>query len=187
MSADLELMSDVAAQNAGAQRKLSLRLIARVRRLARVFVRHAADADDAAQEALIEILKAAPSYRGESSIERWSDRIAIRTSLRVARSLRRTGKLLDGAMSPDELPIVGKDFESSEMLTHIRTHMDRLAEPRREVLLLRCVMGYSIEEVGELTGASPNTVKDRLLRAREEIRQMIRRENAQVRMGVVNG
>jgi DNA-directed RNA polymerase specialized sigma24 family protein len=44
------------------------------------------------------------------------------------------------------------------------------------VLVLRHGFEYSIDEIAELTGVSPNTVKDRLLRAREAIRRIIRRE-----------
>jgi DNA-directed RNA polymerase specialized sigma24 family protein len=38
------------------------------------------------------------------------------------------------------------------------------------------VLGYTVEEIAELTGVSQNTVKDRLVHARREFRKLIRRE-----------
>jgi RNA polymerase sigma-70 factor (ECF subfamily) len=55
-------------------------------------------------------------------------------------------------------------------------YLAELPETRRVALVLRHVMGYSIEEIAELTEVSPNTVKDRLLRAREQVRKTLRRE-----------
>jgi DNA-directed RNA polymerase specialized sigma24 family protein len=43
-------------------------------------------------------------------------------------------------------------------------------------LVLRHVLGYSVEEIAELTEVSPNTVKDRLVQAREQVRKTLRRE-----------
>ena len=183
---DRLLMVRVAAREPSAQRELCLRLVARVRRTTRALIRTSDDADDAAQATLLEILRFADSYRGESSLERWADRITVRTALRLARESRRRGMLVDGALGPDDLPGAHHDHEGRELLTSVKRHVDRLAEPRRAVLVLRCIMGYSIDEVSEMTGASPNTVKDRLLRAREEIRQMIRRESAALPLRVAN-
>jgi RNA polymerase sigma-70 factor (ECF subfamily) len=180
-------MSNVAAQDAAAQRALAVRLIARVKRVCGMFLRQSADIEDAAQESLLEILKAAGSYRGESSIERWAGRIAVRTALRAARAARRSGERVDGTFSPDDLPTMGQDHEANQMLTTVKEYVDRLPETRRSVIVLRCVLGYSVEEVSELIGVSPNTVKDRLLHGRQEIRQMIRRENAMLQTGTSRG
>jgi RNA polymerase sigma-70 factor (ECF subfamily) len=65
---------------------------------------------------------------------------------------------------------------SSDPSVIVREYLDRLSEPARTVLVLRHGFEYSIEEIAELTGVSPNTVKDRLLRAREAIRRIVRRE-----------
>ena len=86
---DLGLMKLVAGGDSHAQRVLAHRLAPRVQRIARRLLANVADADDAAQVALMEILRSAASYREEASIERWADRIAVRTALRQARDQRR--------------------------------------------------------------------------------------------------
>src|SRR5262245_56850771 len=87
--ADLSLMKRVAAADKHAQRVLAHRLAARVRRISQRLLSNRADADDAAQLALIEILRSAATYRDISTIERWADRITVRTVLRHAREQRR--------------------------------------------------------------------------------------------------
>jgi RNA polymerase sigma factor (sigma-70 family) len=52
----------------------------------------------------------------------------------------------------------------------------RVSERQRTVLILRHGFEYSIDEIADLTGISPNTVKDRLLRGRSLMRKMFRRE-----------
>ena len=113
MAADLSLMRRVAAADRHAQRVLAHRLAARVQRISRRLIRNQADADDASQIALIEILRSAGTYQDISSIERWADRITARTVIRYARNQRRmpwqqlTG-LVDAetvsAPPPDESP-----------------------------------------------------------------------------------
>jgi RNA polymerase sigma-70 factor (ECF subfamily) len=44
------------------------------------------------------------------------------------------------------------------------------------VLVLRHMLDYSIDDIAELTEVSPNTVKDRLLHAREQLRRLVRRD-----------
>jgi len=51
-----------------------------------------------------------------------------------------------------------------------------LPETRRVAVVLRHVMDYSVEEVAEMTEVSQNTVKDRLLHGRAQLRRLIRRD-----------
>jgi RNA polymerase sigma-70 factor, ECF subfamily len=157
---------------------LARRLRKRVLRIASALLRHAADAEDAAQVALMEIVKAAPSFRGESSLEAWADRIAVRTSMRFARKRRLVTVKNDSSVEPDELHAPAAADWGDELPRSIHAYLDELPEARRTVLVLRHAMGYSVDEIAELTGVSVNTVKDRLLQSREQVRRMVRRELA---------
>jgi RNA polymerase sigma-70 factor, ECF subfamily len=166
---DLQLMALAAAADPTAQRLVATRLMERVQRLSRSLLQNNADASDASQASLLEILKSAGTFRGESSLERWADRIVVRTALRSAAKRRAEGMTMWDDL---DMPVHG----SSDPSVIVREYLDRLSEPARTVLVLRHGFEYSIEEIAELTGVSPNTVKDRLLRAREAIRRIIRRE-----------
>src|SRR5262245_54552910 len=103
VAADLSLMKRVAAADRHAQRVLAHRLAARVQRISQRLIRNRADADDASQLALIEILRSAGTYRDISTIERWADRITVRTVLRHAREQRRRPWHLGGLIDLDNI------------------------------------------------------------------------------------
>jgi RNA polymerase sigma-70 factor, ECF subfamily len=156
---------------------LTRRLWPRVQRLVASFVRDRADADDAAQLALLEILRAISSYRGEAKLESWADRIAVRTAIRVART-RRLAAVRQDALEPDQLAQPDVESMGEELPRALSSYLDALPEARRTALVLRHALGYSVQEIAELTGCSENTVKDRLLSARHEVRRMVRRDVA---------
>lgn len=177
---DLRLMTLVAAADPAARRVLAERLVGRVHRVSKSILRADADAADAAQQSLIEILTSAGTYRGGSSIERWSDRVVVRTSLRWARSRQ---KARERSADDTELDAVPATDESGPPLSDaapraVTEYLDDLPEAQRTALVLRHVMGYSVAEIAEITESSPNTVKDRLLRGSKEMRRLIRRDVA---------
>src|SRR5687767_12270040 len=106
--ADVELMAAVAAMDRTAQRVVVERLARRVRKVTGLLCRTAADADDAAQLALIEILKSADTFRVATSLERWAERITIRTTLHAARKERSRKGLLERWLPEGVLPWGGQ-------------------------------------------------------------------------------
>ena len=67
-------MSRVAQADSSAQSELVHRLMGRVYRTTASLLRSRSDADDATQMSLLEIMKSAGTYRGQSSLETWADR-----------------------------------------------------------------------------------------------------------------
>jgi RNA polymerase sigma-70 factor (ECF subfamily) len=172
-------MTQVAASDPAACRTLAKRLVGRVHRVSKSILRSGADADDATQQSLIEILASAKSYRGDSSLERWSDRIVVRTSLRFARSRQKIGAREEDDTALENAPLEASDNSlSEEAPRHVKAYLEQLPDAQRDALVLRHVLGYSIPEIAEMTEVSPNTVKDRLLRGSREMRKLIRRDVA---------
>lgn len=173
---DVRLMHLASSGDRHAQRMVANRLVRRVHRLARSILRGAADAEDAAQHALMEILRSAGTYRGEASIERWADRITARTVIRIARDRRSKQALLHDGVDPEA---VGKDLLSDireRVPRPVEEYLGRLSHAKREVLVLKHALGYSVDEIAKLVNISPNTVKDRLLSARRDVRRWIARD-----------
>jgi RNA polymerase sigma-70 factor (ECF subfamily) len=174
---ELGLMRLVAGGDAHAQRVLAHRLAPRVQRVVRRLLASVADADDAAQLALMEILRSAATFREESSIERWADRIAVRTALRHVRDQRRRSWFLGGASDTDELRAHDEDdMTREETPRRLDEYLAQLPAARREALVLKHALGYTTEEIAELTDNPIGTVKDRLVAARKQIRRLILRE-----------
>lgn len=174
---ELGLMKRVAAGDPHAQRVLAHRLAARVRRISQRLLGSSADGDDAAQVALMEILKSAGGYREESSVERWADRIAVRVTLHHARAQRRLPWSRSAGIEPDEVGIAGDEPRArDETPRALEAYLAELPAARREALTLKHALGHTTEEVAELTGVSVGTVKDRLVAARKQLRKLIQRD-----------
>jgi RNA polymerase sigma-70 factor (ECF subfamily) len=171
-AADLELMRRAGSGDPEAQHALIKRLMGRANRLAQALLRNREDAFDASQAALIGILRAASSFRGESSVECWADRIVVRTALRLSRRSR------SSAVNELSESLAASTTPGGEARLSAAQYLSRLPERQRTALLLRAGFGYTIEEISELTQSPENTVKDRLKRARTALRRQLDRERS---------
>jgi RNA polymerase sigma-70 factor (ECF subfamily) len=173
-------MTLVAAGNVEATNTVARRLSSRVRRLSRGILRNEALADDAAQIALVEILQSAKTFGGRSSLERWADRITARISLRQARDERRRSNLVDSFDDPESGAMPITEREASDVRAETARPLDEylmaLPAEQREALVLKHSLGYTVEEIAELTEVPTGTVKDRLVTARRRIRRLIQRD-----------
>jgi RNA polymerase sigma-70 factor (ECF subfamily) len=176
MDPDVALMAAVAAKDTRAQRTLVDRLGTRVRRVAGLLCSSAADADDAAQASMLEILQSAESFRSATSLKRWADRITVRTTLRLHRRERRRRNLLALWFSPGVMPWGDAASRGPGDRLGIDVLLDRLSDDRRTAFVLRHALEYTVEEIAELTSSPMGTVKDRLVASRKLLRGMIERE-----------
>ena len=170
------LIGQAAAGDRHAQHRLVKHLQRRVQSIALSILGNALDAEDTTQIILMEILKSAGSFRGEN-FQAWSDRIAARTAVRHARQRRIRGLRFESTDTLDDLPLPTHTFDS-DLPRDLVDYLSQLPETRRVAVVLRHVMDYSIEEIADLTECSPNTVKDRLLQGRGQLRRLIRRDRA---------
>jgi RNA polymerase sigma-70 factor (ECF subfamily) len=169
-------MASVAARDTRAQRALVERVQSRVRRVVRLLCPSTADADDAAQASLIEILQSAEGFRSPTSLMRWVDRITVRTTLRLfGRELRRRTYLARW-LTPGVLPWENATAAAPGERIGIDALLNRLSDNRRTAFVLRHALDYTVEEIAELTASPVGTVKDRLVTGRKVLRRTIERE-----------
>ena len=118
----------------------------------------------------------AGSYRGDAGIESWAKRIAVRTTLRYLKrerrrrpdvSLQDVGEPRHGERAPQHAVTLSRD---------VRVFLESVSEVQRTALVLHHALGYSLDEVAEMTGASANTVKSRLRLGTRALRKRVRRE-----------
>lgn len=139
-----------------------------------------ADADDAAQLSLLEIIKSAEGFRTSVSLERWAERIAARTTLRTARRERERRGLIERWLSPGTLPWGGTPPRGADPVD-VSGLLARLSPDRRRVLVLHHALDFTVEEIAELIGVPRGTVKDRLVSARKQLRKVIERDAIRTR------
>ena len=174
---ELALARAVAGGDRRAAERFARRLAPTVRRVARLLLRGAGDADDAAQTCLIELLRAAGGYEARGSLEGWAHRIAVRVVLRAA---RRSRDLQAREELRDDLHDAGPPTEPErpfdDLPRPLEHYLDGLADAHRSVLVLRHALGHTVPEIAEISGAPVPTVKSRLLKAQAELRRLIQRD-----------
>ena len=72
-----------------------------------------------------------------------------------------------GSSPPDDITV------TSEFTDHVASGMEKLGKKHREILILRNVQNHSYEEIAEILGISVGTVKSRIARAREALRELL--------------
>ena len=118
--------------------------------------------EDAAQEALIAVLRDLPALREPRALYGWARRIAVREAVRHARAARREPALVGAVPLPAaDDPALARD---------VRRVLESLSPEQRAILLLRDLEGLSEQEAAALLAVEHGTVKSRLSRARAAFR-----------------
>jgi len=139
-------------------------------------VKNEADAEDAAQEAVISSYRYLSSFRGHAKFSTWLTTIAInegRKRLRKAKtaaeeSIEEEGQEGDFTPAPltdwREVPL--EALERKELREALRAAVAELPDIYRHVFILRDLEELNIEETSQVMGISVGVVKVRLHRAR---------------------
>lgn len=147
------------------------------------------DAEDLAQEVFIKAFNSLKGFRLEADFGTWLHRIAVNMWLNIKKKNSRativsldepistsngeiTREVADGDSSRDPLA----SLEEVEFRGHVRQALGRLSQEHQAVLVLRDMEGYSYEEIARITDSSLGTVKSRINRARQTLRNIMTEE-----------
>ena len=146
--------------------------------LALRMTKNADDAFDVAQESVLKIYRALPSFRGDAAFSTWIYRISRNAALDFLRK-KRTETSLDelrewGIELPGPIGSIEGDVLTAEKRRAVARMIAALPEQLRAAIILRDIDGYSYEEIAILTKTALGTVKSRLYRARAMVRNQLR-------------
>jgi RNA polymerase sigma-70 factor (ECF subfamily) len=128
------------------------------------------DAWDALQETWYRVARNLSRLRDDSSFPAWLYAIARNAALRSRRRTRledRFPEQWDAEAPPTDTP--GASLAGFEAID-IHRGLARLSLAHREALTLHFLEGFSVAEIGAITGAPEGTVKSRLHHARHALR-----------------
>jgi RNA polymerase sigma-70 factor (ECF subfamily) len=135
-------------------------------------VRNADETDDVMQVAYEKAFRSIGSFGGRSSLKTWLHSICYRAALdHVRYEGRRRHRDVDGMVD-----LAGTRLTDDVAIAHneLDAAMAALDQDRRAVLMLTAVLGYTFDEVAEITGTPRGTVASRAGRAREQLRKELR-------------
>jgi RNA polymerase sigma-70 factor, ECF subfamily len=148
-------------------------------RLYRYFLRMVHDpaaADDLFQQTWLNVVRHAKRYDASRSFDTWLFAIAHNTAIDLLR--RRPGESLDDGdwQLPSAAPDALAQVLAGERAAIVAAALRGLPALYREALTLRFEEGMKLEEIAEVTGAPLSTIKSRVQRGLEALKQRIPRE-----------
>lgn len=148
-------------------------------RMLAVATRHltrTADAEDAVQDAFVNVVRAISGFKRESSLATWLHRIVVNCCLmQLRRRRRKPERTLDEAAcgawkllpSREEPPASAYEtIARAESRVAVRRSLQHLPSSQRAVLMLRDVDGLSLQSIAEVLDLGLSSVKLRLHQAR---------------------
>lgn len=128
--------------------------------------------DDLYQDSLLQALRKFDRLRNPAAFKPWLYRIIVNTCASQRRAawwkkrVRLTNEIVDSLASDDPAP----EYEAKRWIAKA---LAALSPEDRALITLFELEGWSIAELANLNGKSPGTIKSRLSRAREKMREEI--------------
>ncbi|MBN2313123.1 MAG: sigma-70 family RNA polymerase sigma factor [Sedimentisphaerales bacterium] len=161
-------------------------------RIYNVILKICADPDDAAeltQETFVKIIENLAKFEGRSSFYTWAFRIAVNLTLNycqrnaklAVRSLdseeasrdHQATQALKELLSDDSAPDPAAIAQNKEVYEIAIQAIRQLDEPQRAVIILRDIEGMSYARIAEVLDVELGTVRSRLSRARNRLREIL--------------
>lgn len=180
---DLRLVELLRQGVEGAYEELLARFQQQVYTLSLRLLNDPSEAADVVQEVFLKVFRNISSFRGQSTLKTWIYRITINEAHNARRWFFRHRRreveldtdpeesrnwkeiIPDHSRSPFEMALEG------EQHSMIEAALERINPIFREAVVLRDITDLSYEEIAEILGVSLGTVKSRILRGREALRE----------------
>lgn len=156
----------------------------KVYNIALQMMRNEQDAYDAAQEVFIKVYKNLHKFNFEAAFSTWLHRLAMNTCIDVYRKRKRhrdhtssmnqneesdqpTKQYKDPKPSPEEALI------KKELIQEVWQGLDHIKVEQRAILVYRDIQGMTYEEIAKIYECNLGTVKSRISRARNALKNQI--------------
>lgn len=184
---DAVLVESFKAGSEQAFNELVARHSAKMYQLAYGMLGNKEDAEEVAQDAFVKVYKNIGQFRGDASFSTWLYRITANLARNRYHWNKRRGSQVnvsahleavgDEAARDIEMPDSSKSPEAliqeEELKADIMGGMRRLPDKLREIMTLRHVEDMRYERIAEILDCKIGTVKSRLARARESLKEMV--------------
>ncbi len=183
-SSTTELVALVRAGYQEAFRHIMERCNQRLFRVARAVLNDDTEAEDALQDAYINAFKRLDSFRGDAKLSTWLTRIVLNECYQRLRKRRTTVPIDNLEFGQDTAQVLNfpgnygmenpvNAAGRSQVRQLIESAIESLPDPFRVVFVMRSVEEYSTQETADMLGIRVETVKTRLFRARQQLRNAL--------------
>lgn len=142
-------------------------------------VRQRNDIEDIAQQVFAKVYVSLRSFDFRSSLITWIYKITVNECFDYLRKRKVRRLVYESDLSEDEVrrventdPAIERQVSADSSLAqrdYVLKLLTRVSEEERNLLILKEVEGFSVEELAARTGMNENTVKVKLFRARQKL------------------
>jgi len=191
--ADRELVRDAQRGAESAFEELVKRHQQRVLGLVSGILRRREDVEDVAQQVFLKAYVSLKKFDQRAAFSTWLYKITVNECWdylrkKKVRPLTYEADMseeqlsqLEGAAEEDRLP--QSPEERAEVRELLEWLLSKLNEPDRQLLVLKEIEGFSVQELAEILDLNVNTVKVRLFRARSRLMDAFRRRKLSAKHG----
>jgi RNA polymerase sigma-70 factor (ECF subfamily) len=138
------------------------------------------EAKEICQDVFIKVFRGLPHFQNQCSLKTWIYRITLNTVLNEKRRwyqrLKDRFMGLEGISQTklDSLPDPEMSLTMNERCRRVNVALRKLRPDHRAILVLRDLEGLSYQEISASLGLNVGTVKSRLARARQEMKDAVK-------------
>jgi RNA polymerase sigma-70 factor (ECF subfamily) len=185
---DQQLVAAMQEGQAAVASMLCDRVWPQIDRTVRRLLGHAdPDRDDLGQLALIELVNTIGRYRGDCSLDTWTQTVTSHLIFKHIRRRRLERQIFSDLLAEDvprSAPVVQGEHQSlsRDLLGRIAVLLDGMDHQRAWAFVLHDVMGYDLREISLMTKSTVAAAQSRLVRGRRELHTRIAADAALVDM-----
>jgi RNA polymerase sigma factor (sigma-70 family) len=142
-------------------------------RIAFTYLKQKELAEDVAQDVFIKCYEKMDSFRNDSSYKTWLIRITVNRCKDVLKSWHYKNLFITDFFKPNQHTSVDHQIIGNQESELISKQVIKLSIKFREVIILFYYQDLSIEEISDLLGINNNTVKTRLHRGRQKLKEAL--------------
>jgi len=144
------------------------------------------DANDVTQEAFLRVYRSIDKFKGNSSFSTWLYSIVNNVCIDFIRKHKKTKviyiddnqyqegyqkEIPDRKNAPEDL------LEKKEIKERVHDAINQLNYDQRTIIILRDIQGFSYQEIAEILNISEGTVKSRISRGRNNLKEILHATN----------
>lgn len=180
-SPDIDVISRVIRGDQHAYAELVHRYKDYVFTLALRFCKNREDAEEVSQDIFIKVYRSLADFKGTSKFSTWLYTITYNTSVTFLRKKRMDVKSIDDdhtflQLENQESSFSANQMEQKSRVNHVNQAIGKLSADDSQIITLFYKMEQSLEEIGVILGLEPNTVKVRLHRARQRLKEKLEKD-----------
>jgi len=142
-----------------------------LRKICRLYGQTQPDREDLFQEIVVQLWKALPRFQGQSKFSTWLYRVALNTAISDFSKRRRRLPASETEIATLEIKSELSEINKEEQLSTMYVAISRLPEIDKAMVMLY-LENKSYDEMEDIVGISASTLRVRMNRIKEKLRQL---------------